>query len=185
MTLHEKGKFVEGLYREVDRANDKYYDFWKEHTFLHWDWWLSLGLTLIPWAIWWKLSNKESRARFMFSAFYIIIISCWFNFLGVTLGFWYYTGKVIPSIPSYAPWDFCLVPVSMTIFMQFKPYISPFKKALVYGILVSFVGEPLFDLMGFYTMVHWEYYYSFPFYTIIYLSADWVSKRKSFKTFPN
>ena len=104
------------------------------------------------------------------------------DFIGVSLGFWYYTGKIVPSIPSYIPWDFCLFPVSMTFLMQFRPDISPLKKAIIYSGLVSFIGEPLFDLIGFYTMVHWEYLYSFPIYILIYLCADWVSKRKTFGT---
>lgn len=182
MNRNEKGKIVGEMYKDVDKANDRYFYFWKEHTFLHWDWWFSLGLTIIPWVIWWKYRDKQNTARFMFSSFFIIIITSWLDFIGVVSGFWHYTGYVIPTIPSYGPWDFCLFPVSMTLLMQYRPYISPVKKAFFYSGIVSFVGEPFFDLIGFYTMVHWEYIYSFPIYIIIYLCADWVSKRKSFGT---
>ncbi|WP_318508743.1 CBO0543 family protein [Bacillus sp. T3] len=182
MNQNEKAKIVGELYKDVDKVNDRYFDFWKEHTLLHWDWWVSLGLTIIPWVIWWEFRDKQNTARFMFSAFFIIITTCLLDFFGVVSGFWYYTGKVIPSIPSYFPWDFCLFPVSMTLLMQYRPYISPVKKSIFYSGIVSFVGEPFFDRIGFYTMVHWEYIYSFPIYIIIYLCADWVSKRKTFGT---
>ncbi|WP_160725613.1 CBO0543 family protein [Bacillus sp. USDA818B3_A] len=180
MSPEKKKEIVRNFYKEVDDANDKYFHFWKEHTLFHWDWWLSFGLTIIPWIIWLQLRQKETTARYMFSAFFIIIITSWLDFIGVVLGLWYYPSKILPTIPSYIPWDFCMFPVSMTIFMQFKPQISPFKKAIVYSSLVSFVGEPLFQLIGFYTMVHWKYIYSFPIYLIIYLCADWISKRKTF-----
>ncbi len=180
MKIKEKEKIVGDLYKEVDKANDQYFEFWKEHTFLHWDWWVSLGLTIMPWVIWWKFRDKENTARFMFSAFFIIIISSWLDFIGVVCGLWYYTGKFIPTIPSYIPWDFCLVPVSMTLLMQIRPEVSPVKKAVFYSAVVSFVGEPIFDFIGFYTRIQWEYIYSFPIYIVIYLCANWVSKRKTF-----
>jgi hypothetical protein len=182
MDRKEKHAFVGEIYKNVDLENDKYFSFWKEHTFLHWDWWVSLGLVIIPWVIWWKLRNKDTTARFMFANFFVIIICSWLDFIGVVLGLWYYTGKVIPTIPSYLPWDFCLFPISMTLLMQFRPNISPLTKAILYSAFVSFLAEPLFDLLGFYTMLKWEYIYSFPIYIIIYLCSDWISKRKSFGT---
>lgn len=166
----------------VDRANDKYFYFWKKHTLLHWDWWFSLGLSIIPWIIWWKWRDKENTARFMFAAFFIVIISSFLDFFGVTLGLWYYAGKLIPTIPSYVPWDFCLIPVTMTLLMQIRPYISPFKKAVCYGAVTAFVGEPIFEWLNFYTPIHWKHIYSFPVYVLIYLAADWISKRTTFGT---
>jgi hypothetical protein len=103
MDRKEKHAFVGEIYKNVDLENDKYFSFWKEHTFLHWDWWVSLGLAIIPWVIWWKLRNKDTTARFMFANFFVIIICSWLDFIGVVLGLWYYTGKVIPTIPSYLP----------------------------------------------------------------------------------
>lgn len=184
LRLEENTGKVEELYQIVHKANEAYFSYWEKHTFLKWDWWLSVGLTIIPWLIWWRWIDKINHARFMFAAFFIIIITSWFDFCGVTLGLWYYAGKVIPTIPSYAPWDFCLFPVTMTLLMQLKPYVSPLKKAVFYGLIVSFIGEPLFEWMGLYTRLHWEYAYSFPVYTLLYLAADWVSKRESFGVLP-
>ncbi|MFD0824321.1 CBO0543 family protein [Neobacillus sp. M.A.Huq-85] len=149
---------------------------------MHWDWWLSLTLVIVPWIIWLIVTNKKTYARFMLSFFFILIISSWLDFFGVSLGLWYYSGKVIPTLPSYITWDFSLIPVTMTILMQIKPHISPLKKAIVYSTIVSFIGEPFFERLGFYTMENWEYIYSFPIYIIIYLCGDWVSKRNSFAT---
>ena len=173
---------IEEFYRIVHKANEAYFTYWKEHTFLHWDWWLSVGLTVLPWVIWWRWTDKANRARFMFTAFFIVIVCSWFDFCGVALGLWYYAGKVIPTIPSYAPWDFALFPVTMTLLIQFRPHISPLKKAIFYGLMVAFIGEPIFEWTGLYTKTHWQYSYSFPIYMLIYLSANWVSKRESFGT---
>lgn len=175
---------IEKLYKTVHKANEEYFLYWKSHTFLHGEWWLSVGLAIIPWMIWWRCIDRKKSARFMFTSFFIIIVCCWLDFFGVALGLWYYAGKLIPTIPSYAPWDFCLFPVTITLLIQTKPHIPPLKKAIFYGLAVSFIAEPLFEWTGLYTTVHWKYIYSFPVYILIYMTADWVSKRKSFETFP-
>ncbi|RFU66387.1 hypothetical protein D0469_17290 [Peribacillus saganii] len=180
MRLHDESRNTEHFYQQVAQINEKYFEFWREHTFLQWEWWLSVGLSIIPWIIWWKYINKKSTARYMSAAFFIIIISSWLDFFGVVNGLWYYSGIVIPTIPSYVPWDLCLIPVTMTLFMQFKPHVSSIKKAIVYASLVAFVGEPVFDWIGLYEIVNWKHIYSFPIYAIIYLTADWITKRKSF-----
>lgn len=33
MNQREKGKIVGELYKEIDKVNDRYFDFWKENTF--------------------------------------------------------------------------------------------------------------------------------------------------------
>ncbi|MFB9759286.1 CBO0543 family protein [Ectobacillus funiculus] len=168
MNTGEEHKIVERAYKTIAQTSHEYFHYWEKHVFLHWSWWLSLVLTVLPWAIWWKWRDKERTALFMFTAFFIIIACSWLEFIGVSLGLWYYSGKVIPAIPSYLPWDLCLIPVTMTLLMQIRPYISPFKKAIFYGALTAFIGEPLFTWIGLYIPVHWKHIYSFPIYVLIY-----------------
>jgi hypothetical protein len=56
-------------------------------------------------------------------------------------------------------------------FLQYKPHISPLLKAVVFSALTCFVAEPIFVWMGYYNPKHWEYYYSFPIYIVLYLIA--------------
>jgi hypothetical protein len=66
------------------------------------------------------------------------------------------------------------------LWLQFKPTLNPFLKAVIYSSLTSFIGEPLFEWIGFYTTVKWSVFYSFPIYIMIYLIAERISKAKSF-----
>ncbi|UNJ81252.1 hypothetical protein (plasmid) [Metabacillus dongyingensis] len=103
------------------------------------------------------------------------------DFLGVAFGKWYYTGKVIPTIPSYIPWDFVLIPVFVMFLIQFKPHWSPILKGILFAGVSSFVGEPFFKWLGFYVELEWSPFYSFPIYIVIYLISSRLSKVKSFQ----
>lgn len=181
MDNEEKIKKSGELYHKLHQVQLEYLNLWLDETLFHWEWWVSLFLTIAPWLLWIKLRRKESTSRLLFAGFFIIIITSWLDFIGIWLGLWYYSGKLIPTIPSFAPWDFCIFPVTAMLLIQFKLSWSPFFKAVVFAGLNSFVGEPLAHLYGFYTMVNWEYMYSFPIYFIIYLIAYWISNRKNFE----
>ncbi|MBL0386088.1 hypothetical protein JJB07_05420 [Tumebacillus sp. ITR2] len=177
----EKIKQVGEYYKTIEEANHEYQHYWMQHTFLHWDFWTSVCFSLIPWLIWFRLRKKESTARYLFVGFFVIIVSCWFDFIGVCLGRWFYTGKVMPTIPSYIPWDMSLMPVTVMLMIQFKPQMSLWLKAALFACLASFVGEPLFSWLGLYVPVKWNYFFSLPIYGLIYLVSHWLSKRKSFQ----
>lgn len=170
---------IKKQYEIVDKANTEIFHLWYENSFLGWEWWVNILLTFLPWIIWLKLRPKESSDRLLYIGFLVIIITCWFDFLGVTLGLWIYIHKVLPTIPSYAPFDFSIFPVTIMLLLQYKQHISPFLKALFFAIIGSFVGEPIFKWIGFYEEIHWSSFYSFPIYFLLFLFAYWVSKRRN------
>jgi hypothetical protein len=168
------------FYEEIHQINIEYYEFWKKNTLWHWEFYLSIILAVIPWVIWFFYRKKGSEGRLLLVGSFVLIITSWLDFLGVTLGIWHYSGKFIPTIPSYLPWDFCLLPVITMLFIQFKPNMQPFLKAIIYGALIAFIGEPLMEWVGLYTSGKWHNYYSFPIYIIIYLISFKISKINTF-----
>jgi hypothetical protein len=183
-TLQTKDKIkkVGEFYNEVSKANEDYLKYWLDNTLFHWDFWLSLIVfTIVPIVFWIKIRKKESSNRLLFTGMFVFIISSWLDFLGVQYGKWYYTGKVIPSIPSYVPWDWVILPVFVMTLIQFKPKISPILKAIIFASVSTFIGEPLFLWLGFYVIKDWNILYSFPVYIILYLLANRISKCKNFE----
>lgn len=127
-TLQSKEKIekIGEFYNDVSKANVDYLKHWFDHTLFHWDFWLSLIVfTIAPIVFWIKFRKKESSNRLLFVGMFVLIISSWLDFIGVQYGKWYYTGKVFPSIPSYLPWDWVLLPIFVMTLIQFKPQISP------------------------------------------------------------
>lgn len=66
------------------------------------------------------------------------------------------------------------------LWLQFQPHWNAFVKAVIYALFVAFVGEPLFEWLGFYTPLKWHTYYSFPIYIVIFLVSHRFSKMISF-----
>ncbi|MDC3418420.1 CBO0543 family protein [Aquibacillus salsiterrae] len=178
----EKIKKTDELYDEFHQIQMEYLKYWQETTLWHWEFWLSISLTIFPWIIWFIIRKRGSEARLLLAGSFVLIISSWFDFLGVVFGLWHYSGKALPTIPTYFPWDFSLLPVWTMLWLQFKPTFNPFFKAIIYSALTSFLGEPLFEWLGLYSSEKWNVFYSFLVYIFIYLIAYRISKAKTFDT---
>ncbi|WP_420871936.1 CBO0543 family protein [Cohnella rhizosphaerae] len=101
------------------------------------------------------------------------------DFVGTSYGLWYYTGKVIPTIPVFVPWDFCVLPVFIALLIEYKPHFSPLVKAMIFAGVSAFIGEPVFLWLGFYVMVNWNILISFPIYFLIYLASYKIGTKKT------
>ncbi|WJH37204.1 hypothetical protein N6H14_17085 [Paenibacillus sp. CC-CFT747] len=110
-----------------------------------------------------------------------LIISSWFDFIGVEYGLWYYTGLAIPTIPSYVPWDFCLIPVMIMFFIQIKPDASPLLKAVIFAGISAFAGEAFFQWLGFYQPLHWRSWWSFFIYILLYGVCHMITRLRTFE----
>ncbi|WP_134702285.1 CBO0543 family protein [Ammoniphilus sp. YIM 78166] len=170
---------IENTYNIITEANSKMFYIWKESILFTWQWWLSVVLTIIPWLFWVKFRKKDSTIRLLSAGFLVILISSWLDFLGIAFGFWYYMYDVTSLIPNYFPWDFTLLPVMYMFFIQIKPNVNPIIKGVILSVILSFIAEPLFIWIGLYHPITWKHIYSFPIYIVIYLIADFISKRNS------
>ena len=178
----EKLKEVNQLYKLVIKANEDYLQFWLKNTLFHWDFWISLVIfTIIPIVFWLKFRKKESTGRLLFVGMFVLIVSSWFDFLGVLYEKWYYTGKVFPSIPAFIPWDWVIMPIFVMTLIQIKPKSSPILKGLIFASINTFIGEPLLKWLGFYVSMEWNTLYSFPIYFAIYVISYRLSKVKGFE----
>lgn len=171
---------IEDVYEQVNKANKDLYGIWKQHLLFTVEWWIGLGLIIIPWLIWIVLHKKRSRSRLLFAGFIVIIISCWLDFLGSTSGLWFYPMKVEPTIPAYIIWDMTLFPVSIMLVLQYTKNINPLLIAIIYSAIISFAAEPFFEWINFYRPLHWKSIFSFPIYILLYLIAYFISKRNTF-----
>jgi hypothetical protein len=180
MDKSEKIDRVGEFFERFQTLHEEYGRFWLEETFLHWDWWGSIFLGVAPWIFWIFYRKKESTHRLLYAGVFIMLISLILDYIGVALGLWYYSGKDTPSFPGWSPYNFCMLPVSIMFLIQTKPHIAAWKKGLFYGALTAYVGEPLFVWAGYYVMDGWKYTYSIPIYALIYLFADWLTKRDHF-----
>lgn len=180
MDKAEKVEKIGDIFARFHELHEEYWHLWVDETFLHWDWLGSVFLAIGPWVFWYFYRKKESTHRLLYAGVTVMLISLCLDYIGVALGLWYYSGKETPSFPAWLPFNFCMLPVSIMFLIQTKPHISAWKKSLFFGALTAYVGEPIFVWAGYYVLTGWRYTYSLPIYALIFLFADWLTKRSAF-----
>lgn len=180
MSNDELLKKIRDLYQQNAETNAQYMSLWMEEILFSWRWWVSVVLTIAPWAIWAIFRKRESTLRLLSIGFFTMFLTAWMDYIGVDLGYWYYPVDAIPFAPSFIPYDFCLFPVLVMTLLQFKPRISPYWKAAFFSVFNTFVAEPLLEFLEFYEELRWSPMYSLPIYFAIYLLASWLYHRKSY-----
>ncbi|WP_100407796.1 CBO0543 family protein [Bacillus solitudinis] len=174
---------VKAISESITKSQDIKTSIWLENVLFTPHWWLGLSLAIIPWVLWAFLSKKDSRHRLLYTGFLILIISSFLDFLGAQYGLWIYYYEVMPWLPAYIPWDCTLIPVIILGIIEYKPEVSPLLKGIIFSTVASFGGGPLFEFFRFYEMLNWEHIYSFPIYFVIYLIANWHSRRDDFSPY--
>lgn len=185
MSDNEYLRKMEEAYSLISQANKDMISLWFKGTFLGWRWWLGLCLSIIPWALWFKFRKKDSTDRLLFAGFFVILISSWFNLIGILFGWWSYYYNVVPFSPALVPWDFTLLPVAVMTLIQIGPRVNPILKAIGFSMFSSFVVEPFFIFLRMYNAKNWKHIYSLPIIFCIYLISDWFSKRPHFTRIQN
>lgn len=146
-------------------------------------WWLGVGLSVAPWILWFIFRAKRSTDRLLYVGASVGLISLVLDVIGDQIGLWHYRFNVIPVLPTYAPWDVTLMPVTVMFLLQIKPNGNPIVKAVLFALLTSYVGEPFFHWLQIYNPLEWRYSYSVPIQILIYLTAHYISKRDQFSKF--
>ena len=172
---------VEKIYAKVFEHSMEMVKLWINEMVFTWQWWLGVFLTIAPWIFWLKFKKNQSTDRLLLAGFFVISITSWIDYMGILFGLWEYDYQVLPTIISYIPWSVSLYPVAIMFFLQFRPDISPYIKGLVFSLITSFIVEPFFVWTGNYTLIHWEYIYSFLLNIVTYLVAHYISRRNKFQ----
>lgn len=165
----------------IEKAITNLQELWLSHIIFTWQWWLGVAMTVMPWVVWFLVRKKDSTGRLLYAGLLTIVVSSYLDVLGISLGLWTYYYHVIPFIPTFIPWDFSLLPVATMLFIQYKPKLSPYIKAVTFSAFSSFIFQPFNVWLGLYDPKEWKHYYSFPILVIIYLMAHFLSRRSRFK----
>lgn len=153
---------------------------WKHEVLFTWQWWLGIALTITAWILWLIFRNRDSTDRLLYSGIFVGLVSVTLDSIGVQLSAWNYLKPVVPLIPAYIPFDFALMPVSVMFLIQLFHNRNPWIVGLIFGIVTAFVGEPVFKWLNIYNPISWKFFYSIPFYTLIYFLAHKLASRKKF-----
>ncbi|MDP4088612.1 MAG: CBO0543 family protein [Bacillota bacterium] len=152
-------------------------DFWSKNVVFSDLWWTGVVLTIVPWILWYMYRRRESTDRLIYAGLLTMAISLVLDISGDQLGIWHYRYNVVPFLPTYFPWDLTLMPVGIMTFLQIKPKVNPWVKAIAFGLASSYLAEPLFHWLKVYQPDQWRYSYSVPIQIVIFMLASYISKR--------
>src|SRR5699024_2781804 len=137
-------------------------------------------IILVCLGVWFFLTKNRSRSRLIFAGLVSGILATGLDLMGIFFCLWDYRYDLFPPIYTYLPWDMFVLPLLILILLSWNPQMIPFLKALIFGAVGAFIGLPLFRWIGLYVLIHWSYFYSFPILFILYLIADFKSRRHTF-----
>lgn len=182
MSIEEGLQQAEQGYQKIYEANSLMSSAIKNAFLFTWTWWLGIALIIIPWVLWFTFVKKESMGRILLAGFTSMLLSCVIESIAISLGKWSYPFTLIPFFPVlYIVFDWCLLPVAVMFFIQLKPNINPFIKAIVFGLVGAFILEPIFEKLHFYNAKDWHHTYDFFIHSSIFLISFWISTMNNFE----
>lgn len=171
----------QSLLDEMDRIIDQYVKLhdelervWSQKIVLTWHWWISLGLAVLPWALWLIVRDRKYTHSLLYAGLFTMLIATILDVIGVSQNAWNYDTSLLPYFPEYMPWDLSVMPVTAMLFYQFFPKVNPWLKGAVFGVVGAFIAEPIFAWLGFYEQANWAHVYSLPIYFAIYMMGYWL-----------
>jgi hypothetical protein len=176
-------KLIDDNVTEIEKLVQQCIEIWINNIVFSGLWWMGVALTIIPWIIWLLFRERDSSDRILYAGFFVMVISVCLDAIGDQYGLWTYRFNVIPVFPAYLPWDVTLMPVTVMFFIQIKPNVNPFIKAILFALLASYIAEPFFNWLEVYDPNHWKYTYSVPIHIFIYLIAHYLTRREKFSRF--
>lgn len=96
---------------------------------------------------------------------------------GEELVLWDYPIDIIPLFPPLSSINLISIPLIYSqIYQHFK------QKKFIYAVLISsavicFVAEPLLTFFGYYDLINWHYYESYPIYVVVTLCTKGIVQK--------
>jgi len=141
---------------------------WAYRELFSFQWWIEVGLLIIPWIVWWNLVDKKQIGKIFSFGLLMLIFTSLLDNVGIDLVLWGYSYLIIPVIVRLLAANFGVLPVAYMLIYQYCP---SWKRFILANILLSaafsFIAEPIFVWLDIYKMYKWEYVYSFPIYIFL------------------
>ncbi|KPU43525.1 hypothetical protein OXPF_29660 [Oxobacter pfennigii] len=166
--MTEAEKAQEMILKMQVQLRDASMEYWLNHVFNTWQWWLNIATLILPLILWWILADKKRLLEIIVFGFLASSFAVFFDTLGETSVLWEYPYLIIPMDYILIDTDYSVLPVAyMLAYQRFPKWKGFIIINIVISALFSFVAEPILLWMGFYETHGWKFIYSFPIYVLI------------------
>lgn len=151
----EKMKILEN---KLDVYFDLLEEYWYNHSFLTYQWWAMILITIIPWFIWWKFADKKRLMEIFLFGLLIMFTTVLLAPIKQNLNFWQFFHSIHWSLstPLY-PYEITLLPVIYMFVYQFsKNWTSYVIGTFLVTCLFVFIVMPLFIKLNFILFVSYR-----------------------------
>lgn len=166
------------LQQQFEHLNDLMVQDWLNDFVFSAEWWLLLGLTIVPWFLWWKMVDKSRILEILLYGFFIVSITTFLDVLGWNYSLWFYPHTLLGICTPLVPIDYTLLSIAYMVLYQYSPN---WKRFIVILIIIScifaFVLEPLAEMIRFYKPLKWHHIYSVPGYITIGVFFKWIVEK--------
>lgn len=169
---------VSGMSAEADiqkLLTSAHIEEWLQQDLFHLKWWLLLGLTLFAFIIWWRLLAKRRLPEVVLYAVLMTIVMMGVDEYGEELALWDYPIDILPIFPVITATNLLILPLAYSlVYQNFSTWKSFTRVTVLVAAAVSFVLEPGMAWYGYYQLLKWKYYSSFPIYIAVALLIRWM-----------
>ncbi|MGE5372687.1 MAG: CBO0543 family protein [Solirubrobacterales bacterium] len=150
---------------------------WLRSELFSWVWWLNVVVMIAFLLVAWIYIDRKRILEISIFGFFMNVFSSFLDVGGAEIGLWTYTCRLFPVSPLMFPIDFAVLPiVYMFVYQRFQAWKPFLLASLIAAAFFAFAGEPLAVRIGMYRMLHWEYIYSFPIYTLLAAAAKGLTQ---------
>lgn len=158
------------------------WDHWLRYELFTYQWWMLLGVLIIPWLIWWRLVDKARTGIILAYGLYIMFVVNVMDTIGINYQLWIYPIKLTPIIPLAISLDWSMLPIIHMLIYQYFPRWKTFIIVeIIFAALLAFVGEPFAEWLGIYLVLHWHHFWSFPIYVLKTVIGKWLIERMVYR----
>ncbi|WP_156177849.1 CBO0543 family protein [Bacillus sp. SA1-12] len=159
------------MQQHIIELNQMMIEDWQNNFVFTGEWWILLGLTIVPWFLWWKILDKRRILEILLFGLFVILTTSFLDVLGWNYSMWYYPNTLLALCTPLVPINYSLFPFFyMLIFQYFSEWKSFIVASIILSAIFSFIFEPLSEWINFYKELKWKHIYSFPIYILLGIS---------------
>ena len=139
---------------------------WLSEVFLKPRWWALVFIILALCIVWFQMVDKSRLSEICLFTVLLTIIFMGTDEYGEELLLWDYPIDIIPLFPPFFSIHFISIPLLYSqIYQRFKQGKYVFA-VLISSAVLCFVVEPIITFFGYYDLINWHYYESYPIYVV-------------------
>lgn len=148
---------------------------WLRQDLFQTKWWLLLGLVVLIIVVWWKLLSQRRLPEVLLYAVLMMVVMMGVDEYGEELALWDYPIDIAPIFPVITAVNLLILPMALSLVHQhFDTWKSFSTVTVLVAALLCFAFEPALAWGGYYQLLKWKYYYSFPIYIAVALFIRWT-----------